>query len=428
MLCKLIRPFVTAVNASALALFAFGVQADGYGIFEPEALSMGGAAVAIASPGNAVFYNPALLAQHRYDEDNGKHGRWYFPSITAQGSQSLEDIYKIEDDRLADNVSDSVDLFNATPNAANAGLVVDASSKLLRSLEDLQGDPLYTDGFAGLVIAEPSDQQGGAFYIGGRAFGDGNLSDIADQDFDLLNDYIEGLQFVASGGQTGVAHPELFDGAGGLVDPSDNLVSTASAAGAVAWEMGVAFAKQFEIDEQGIAFGITPKVMLIKTFDAQLNVAENRIDTSEDDQWRRRLNADLGIASKIGHFNVALAVKDIARHRIRTPAGQDLIIAPKPRLGIGYLGQRFKVGFDYDIIPIESFADGDESQDWSLGAQWQIRRKVALRVGYRQDLQDNHGSAISAGVGITWGRFLMDFAFVESEDTLAGAFQIGLKI
>ena len=83
------------VIATAAALLVSPVRAEGFGIFEPEAMALGGAAVAIASPGAAAFYNPALLAQHDYDEDYGRHGRLYFPSLTLRGSQTTEDLLSL---------------------------------------------------------------------------------------------------------------------------------------------------------------------------------------------------------------------------------------------------------------------------------------------------------------------------------------------
>jgi len=402
--------------------------ADGFGIFEPEALALGGASVAIASPGNAVFYNPAILAQQDVDEDSGRHGRFYIPALTFQASQSAQDLVEIDDDALSDRLTSSVDQFNTTRTAADAAQVVSASRELQSHLLDVKDEALYGDSFVGLVIAEPGPKQGGAFYVGGRVFGDGDLSSIEQQDLDLLEDYIEGLDFVASSGQSGAAHPEIFDGNGDLIDPRNDLLSSANAAGAVATEIGVGMAKQFEFSGQAIAFGVTPKLLLVKTYDAILNVAENRVDTGGDIEWQRRVNADIGVASKIGNFNIGLAVKDLFSENFTTPLGQQLSIDPKPRLGVGYLGQRFKVGVDYDITPIKPFANGAETQDLAVGVEWQVERHIAMRFGYREDLQGTRGVALSAGIGVNWGRFLMDFSYVEGDDVIAAALQFGLKI
>ncbi|GAA4960853.1 conjugal transfer protein TraF [Halioxenophilus aromaticivorans] len=402
-------------------------QAEGYGVFEPEAMAMGGAAVAIASPGNAVFYNPARLAQYRYDEDRGRHGRLYFPSFSAQSSQSVEDLYNIDEDQIVDELTAAVDQYNAQQDAASAGQVVDASREVLQTLTNIQGETLYGNTYAGLVVAEPGDGQGGAFFIAGRGFGDGDLTGIADADLALMQDYIDGLDFIASAGQRGEEHPELF-GPDGLIDPRNQIVSTASAAAAAGIELGVAMAQSFNIRDQNIAFGITPKLMLLKTFDAELNISQNSIDTTQSEKWTRRLNADIGVAANIGNFNMGLAVKDVFRHNIETTQGQAIIIEPKPRLGLGYIGQRFKVGVDYDMAAIKPVATGMESQDVSVGVEWRALRQIALRFGYKEDLQGNHGTALSAGVGVSLGRFLMDLSYVESDDELAAALQFGLKI
>lgn len=431
MLHRFSRPMHSALAAAVLTLSSSALLAEGYGIYEPEALAMGGVAVATASPSNAVFYNPALLAQHRFDEDRGRHGRFYIPALTVQSSQAVADVYDIESDKLTDRLTSAVEQYNAGlfTDAENAAAVRDAGANLLSALNTIQGEEFYADAFAGLVIAEPGDQQGGAFYLGTRVLAEGDLTGIQDDDLNLLEDYVAGLDFIASGGQSGVANPAIFDGNGNLEDRGEDLVSTADAAGAQILELGVGLAKAFTLEGQSIAFGVTPKVMLIKAYDSQLDVSQSQIDTFEDDQWRRKLNADIGIASSIGAFNIGLAVKDVFSHTVMTPFGRELFIAPKPRLGIGYLGNNFKVGFDYDIVPIDPLSSsGQITQDWALGGEWQIRRKIALRVGYREDLQGNRGTAFSAGLGVNLGRFLMDLSYVDSDDAQAAAFQIGYKL
>ncbi|WP_317932609.1 conjugal transfer protein TraF [Halioxenophilus sp. WMMB6] len=418
----------TLVLALVAACASATLRAEGYGIYDAKVMALGGSGTAIADSGAAVFYNPALLAQYDYDEDRGHHGSFYFPTLALQLAEVAEDIQDIDDDQLADNLSDSVAAFNAAPGAANAGGVVDASSALLSSLNQIKGSSLFVDGFLGVAIAEPGERQGGAFYWGARVIGDGDLSSIEQADLDLLADYVEGLDFIATGGQSGTAHPELFNADGTLVDPRDNLISSAQAVGAVANELGVAVAKEVSLWGQPVAFGFTPKIMVLKTYDSYLDVSGNSVETGESSAWQRKLSADLGVATRVGHWNFAFTWKDVARHVLATPLERELTIDSKPRLGIGYFGDRFKLGFDYDLVPITSAAGHREIQEWALGAEWQVLAPLALRVGYRQDLEDTRGDVISYGVGLELGRFLMDAAFAESDDLLAAALQFGYRI
>ena len=60
------------------------VYAMPFGTFDPRSLSMGGTGVASATATNAVFYNPALMAQFEYNEDEGRTSEFIFPVISVQ--------------------------------------------------------------------------------------------------------------------------------------------------------------------------------------------------------------------------------------------------------------------------------------------------------------------------------------------------------
>ena len=418
----------TSIYTASLFCFSNAVIANGFGIYEAKTLALGGASVAIAEPGVAVFYNPALLAQQDYDEDRGRHGRFFFPTASVQIATSAQDLQEIDDDNLTDNLTRAIDQFNATPDSTSADAIVSSSSELLGELGQLREDTLFTDAFTGLVISEPGPGQGGAFYWGARVIGDGNLAGIEQADLNLLADYVKGLDFIASNGQRGAPHPELFDGNGNLVDPRDNLVSQTQAAGALINELGLSVAKRFDLWGQQVAFGLTPKLQLIKTFDATYDVSNDEFETGRDDKFKQTYNFDFGLATNIGRWNFGLTAKDLFRQNISTPLNQELIIDTKTRLGIGYLGNRIKVGLDYDIAPIAPAATGLEVQEVSLGVQWRVFKPFYLRAGYRQDLLGSRGDTLSYGFELRVRRFIFDFAIADGEDLLGAALQLGVKI
>ncbi len=415
------------LTSAALALLASGVEADGFGIYDSKTLALGGASVAIADPGVAVFYNPARLAQHNYDEDSGRHGRFYFPLTTVQVATSVEDIQDIDDDDLTNRLTNSIEQFNAAPNGTNAAAIVNNSSELLFALDDLRQDSLFVDAFTGLSISEPGDGQGGAFYWGARVVGDGDLAGIDEADLNLLGDYVEGLDFIASGGQRGAPHPELFNDDGTLIDPRDQLVSQTRAAGALINELGLSAAKRFNFWGQPVAFGITPKLQLIKTYDATYDVGDDDLETGRDDTFEQTHNFDLGVATEIGRWNVGLSVKDLISRAVSTPLGREVAIDTKTRLGVGYLGNRFKIGLDYDLTPIAPVASGLEVQELAIGGEWRVIRSIFLRAGYRQDLLGTREDTLSYGLGFYWRRFAMDLSVADGNDLLGFSLQLGFK-
>lgn len=418
----------TRIALGCLAVaFALPVSANGYGVFEAQTQGLGGAGVALASSDNAVFYNPALLAQYQYDEDSGRNGRFYFPAAAIQIAEVGRDIFDLEDEDQVDNLSNAIDAFNLTPGTDTAASVVDTASVLNDSLSDIQDRALFLDSFAGMAISEPGDGQGGAFYWGVRAIGGGDLTNIEQTDLDLLEDYIEALDFVASGGTSGEAHPELFNGDGTLVDPRTQLTSTATAGGAVVHEIGIGAAKEFTLWGVPIALGITPKLLSVKTYDAFLDVANQEITTGSDDKWRRKINGDIGVALRFDQWRIGLAVKDIVQQTFTTPLQNEVTIDTKSRLGVAYQHPLFKIGLDVDLTAIDAVAQGPELQEAALGGEWRIIPAIALRAGYRQDITGNRDDIISYGVGFDLWRVVMDFSVAESDDEFGAALQIGFK-
>lgn len=417
------KSIVIAVG-SFFANCSFGAS---FGVFEPKALAMGGATVAVSSIENAQFYNPALLAFHDEDEDTKNIGRFYLPTSSVQIPEAAFDIQDIDDDQLVDRLSDSVDQFNADTTIENASLVSEFSEDLVSSLNSLTDSSLSLDAFAGISLVEPGNRQGGGFYLGVRGLGGGSI-DITQQDLDLLNDYSEGLEFIASAGTRGEAHPELFNGDGTLIDPRANLTSRASAVGAAALEVGVSFAYEYDLWGQPVAFGLTPKFSTIFTYEAILDIQNNNVITEDSEQRERILNLDVGVASYYGPWALGIAVKDVFEQSIDTELGNEVNITSKPRLGLAYRGERFQIGLDYDLVPIKPLGTESDTQEIALGVNWQVWRSLSLRAGFRQDQASNTDSQLSAGFGFRWRRFLMDAAISESADSRAAAMQIGWTI
>lgn len=420
------KSLLTVAAAASLAAVTLPASAAGFGIFEPKTLALGGAGVAIADAGNATFYNPALLANYDYDEDKPGNGRLYFPASSLSVSDSIFDAQDIEDDELVDQISSAVSDFNTTQSAQNAQTVVDSIGRLNSSLTDLQDARVNADGFVGLVISEPGDGQGGAFYVGGRAYGSGLLN-ITDTDLGLLDDYAEGLDFIASNGSRGQAHPELFDATGNLIDPRDDLTSTATALGVASMEVGVSFAQRFTVWGQDIALGATPKFSVFYTSEAFLDLQNNNVVTATAEQSQRQLNLDLGFATQFGNWQLGLAVKDVFEQSLDTDLGNTIDIGVKPRLGLGYSNNRWLVGLDVDVIPIDTVGNNIKTQDLSFGVQWRAFRQTYLRSGLRQDINNSENSetVISLGLGTRWRSCLLDIAVAQSSDSQSAALQIG---
>lgn len=421
-------------------------MAISYGVYDSRALAMGGAATAIGSHAQAAFYNPALLAFHDTEEEAGRDGRVYLPSIVVQVSDAAEAAINAIDDELDTQLSGAINTFNSAPAIGSAQQVVGSAQDLSDALDDIANQDLSVDSFIGFNISEPSNREGGAFYFGTRLIG-GGLANVTAADSALLNDYIGSMSLVAAEADPAAVaaqYPHLINRNGQLIDPTSTLTSNADISALAISEWGMAMAKQFEWRDYAIAIGVTPKLMRVDAFrdtadfNDSLDSAEEGVDEFSDTQATHiTLNADFGIAATIkGHYRVSLTLKDAFAKNFSTTQEPDPItgaeaaelnvkLSSRSRLGVGYVGERFTLGMDYDVAEAKPMASEPGTQDLSLGAEYVVFDSLALRAGYRNDQTGLRDNLISGGIGYRWKRFVMDIAYASGGDYRAGGLQLG---
>jgi hypothetical protein len=418
-----------------------------FGVMDARALAMGGTVVAVGNSAQAQYYNPALLGFHRGDEDLTRDGRGYFPTLVVRASNTVKDAWDAVDDNLDDQLSSAVTRFNALPDSVSAGAVASSAKDLRRVLDKLANKDVTLDGFVGYSMSEPSDHEGGAFYVGARVIGAGT-SAVSNEDLALLDDYITAMNELAGGDslqQVAQRHPTLINTNGTLRDPTQTLTSSADVSALAIGEWGMALGKEFQFWDQAVSFGITPKLMRVDAYRDQESF--NNPDTTSVDATLDKFsdsktthiafNADLGVAAIIAeHYRVGLAVKDafaknFRSHQENDPATglarPDLLIKlhPRSRMGLGYVSDSFSLGLDYDLQESTPMAHEAPSQNISLGAEYWVMPGWSLRMGYRHDQVGLRDSATSAGVSYQWRRFVADLAYAKSDQSEAGGLQLG---
>lgn len=435
------------LTAAIALLCASSANAMDYGIFDARALAMGGTVVAVGDTSQAQYYNPALLSFHEGDEDKTRDGRVYFPTIVAQVANTVESAVEAVDDNLDTELSDAVGAFNNQPSTTTAGLVAASAHDLRKVLDKIAGKDLSVDAFVGLSVSEPSDHEGGAFYVGARVIGVGNAT-ITSEDLALLDEYISAMdQIAADEAPAAVAaqHPNLIDGNGQLRDPTDNLTSASDVSALAIGEWGMSLAKEFTFWGQAISFGITPKMMRFDVYRDEVDFNNNSFDNVDDGvdafsdskTTHMTFNADFGITAIIAdHYRVSIAMKDAFAKEFKTHQpddpvtglpGPDLLVKlhSRSRLGLGYVNDSFSVGFDYDLKENEPMANEAPSQNMSFGAEYKPFNTLALRLGYRNDKTGIRDDVVSGGIGFRWRRFVTDLSYAQSSDIKGGGLQVG---
>lgn len=422
------------------------VFAISYGVYDSRALAMGGAATAIGTPSQAAFYNPALLAFHEQEEEEGRDGRVYLPNIVVQYSKGTDAAIDAVEDELDTQLSNAIDQFNSAPLQAGAGLIRDLATDLRDVLDDIADDDLSVDSFIGFNISEPSNREGGGFYFGARALA-GGVANVSEADRELLGDYIESMGQIAAGADpatVAAAYPHLINSRGQLIDLTQTLTSNADVSALIVSEWGMTMAKQFEFRGHTLALGITPKLMRVDAFrdTADFNDSLDSVEEAEDEfkdtqETHLSFNADLGIAATFAeHYRVSFTLKDAFKKHFSTRQEPDPItgepapdltvtLSSRARMGLGYVSDRFSLGLDYDLEESTPMATEAGTQELSLGAEYVLFDSLALRAGYRNDQTGLRENMASAGVGYRWKRFVVDVAYASGGSYQAGGLQLG---
>jgi hypothetical protein len=417
---------LTVAGYCTCALISPAYAGTAFGIYDARTLAMGGASVASANNDNAQFYNAALLAFNEEIEEKTQDSRFLFPLIIPQVAESAITIEDLAQDDPIGAMARAVRDFNATSDAMAAQAVVDIASNLDAALADIDGEDLFADVYFGLGISEPGKFQGAGFFMGTRLLAGGQPT-VTTADRELLAAYQEGLTYVASDGTQGTEHPELFDANGALIDPGNSFDSTASAAGAIVTEAGVAMSRQLQLFGTALAAGFSFKVQRIDTFEDANRIGDDRIDPQSNSDYDGAVNFDFGLVKTIGeHWRLGLAVKDIIPHNYDTSLGSVVRLRPRARFGAAYQAGSLQIAADIDLTQNEPLGLERPTQELAVGAEWAFSSPVKVRAGFRYDIQGNRDSVVSLGVGTLWRRLAVDVAYAGSRDARAAALQFGV--
>lgn len=407
-------------------LFTFistSVQAIPFGTFDPRSLAMGGTGVASATTANASYYNPALLAQYKQSKEKGRNSTFAFPIFGASVSNTLEELDDFQNQNLDAALTTAISTYNGAINNTNAQAVANATQALRSGLNSIASDPLLLSANAGLVIGIPSAWEGGAFMINVRAVGDGNVN-LSTEDDQLLADYIEAMDFITSG--SGNEHLELFSG-GNLIDPVDNLTSTAQASGALIAEVGVSFSGTVELAGTKFSLGATPKMVQVKAYDYAANATDDTFDKNKMANNKWDFNIDVGMAKALGpKWRAGLVIKNLIPNDYATGLNNKIKIRPQIRAGVLRRMPWGLVTMDVDIMENDPVGAGKKSQFVLLGAEWDVSWS-RLRAGYNHDFKTDASQQgiLSAGIGFTFYNSYLDAAYADNGIARAAGLQYG---
>ncbi|MFA0171150.1 conjugal transfer protein TraF [Vibrio splendidus] len=351
----------TKLLAASIAFASLPLSAANYAI-EARGDAMGGVGVVSANFLTAPFYNPALVAIYRRNDDMGM--------ITPSFGGSYND-----PNDMKSNVDDVIDA--STPGDIDA------------ALKKLDGNQANVE--LGGVVA-----------------------------FALPNQFVA-ANFFAKAYTESFATPNVYNNS--TATDSDKVeLSTVEAVSIGVAEVGLSLAKYQTFMGQHISFGITPKIQRIYTYNYVASVKDYDLsDVRENSDGETAFNMDAGALWFFGPFRVGVAATNLISRDIETKDTTRTLnsstssathqvggkytyqLEPVYTVGAGIVSDYFSFSVDYDLNETEKFTSFDDNEQMiRVGTEVDLLRQLKLRGGYYKNLaySDSEGT-VTAGVGIS---------------------------
>lgn len=350
--------------------------------------AMGNTGVTTADFVTAPFYNPALTAVYRDEDDFGL----LLPAVNVNVRDTDDALTSIDD------IQSMIEDFDQQLNSGNY-TTIDTSliSQLNTKLDELDNaSALGVTAGLGVAVALPLKTVSANLYT--RAY----VELLADSSF---GNYATG----ANGAETlenrfNAAELELI--AFGYT------------------EIGVALAKQFTINNQLYSFGITPKVQQLTTYKQSPTVEDFDVENYDESETSKdAFNLDLGAVWLKDNYRAGVVVKDLFKQEIETSDGADsYTLEPQVTVSAGYIMDYFTAAIDVDLTEQERFSTSeDNTQFVRLGIEGNAWGWAQLRAGYEIDTVGTLDNSMTAGIGISPG----DMVSLDIAGSYAGENQFG---
>lgn len=372
--------------AIALTLTSSYSTAANYSV-DARGDAMGGVGVVSASYLTAPFYNPAMGAIYRRNDDAGM----LLPGIgIAYNDQN----------QLVDNIDKMAGLLDSIDTSNPSSISQEKIDELDAVMNDMDGDNARLELGAVAAFGIPNS------YVSTTIFGKAYAESFIASDISSSND---------------------------VVDKATN--SKINAVSIAFLEAGASLAKYQTVFGQHMSFGVTPKIQRINTYIYSASVENYDLsDVFENSTSESTFNFDVGALWFYGPFRVGLAgtnliSRDIETQAITTSSGASSTytyqLRPQYTIGAGFVADYFQLSADYDVTEDKRFDQFEDNTQWlRVGMEIDIMRQLQLRAGYKLNLayEDSEGT-LTGGIGLSpLGLFEIDLAVSYTNEDSMGAY------
>ncbi|MBR9874185.1 conjugal transfer protein TraF [Vibrio sp. J1-1] len=178
-------------------------------------------------------------------------------------------------------------------------------------------------------------------------------------------------------------------------------------------EAGISLAKYTNYMGQHLSVGITPKLQRIYTYSYATSFGNfDTADLRENETAETMFNLDAGALWFFGPYRLGIAAKNLIGRDVETKSFQyngktieshQYSMRPVYTIGAGIAADYFTMSVDYDLNEEKRFSSFDDNtQMIRAGVEFDILRQMALRAGYMKNLaRSNDEGTITAGVGLS---------------------------
>ncbi len=441
---------------TAFLLSSSVVLAIPFSSFETRSMAMGGAGVAVGTPGTAPLFNPALLSMGKKTDD--------FAIMAAAGIRVAdpenlrEGIAAVKDSNLKDTLQASMTTFTtsitaakAAPTSATLAAVAASATAVTKNITDfsaqlgsLSNKPIVLGAGAATVVALPSQNVGVAFYANATVAAGGKF---VYKDAQFFTTIADATSCMATAAALPVTTPAEVLAAQAALNacslPSfevTGLQSGLNVRGVSLGEFGFSLSHDFN---NSFALGITPKIIKATLFDLDINAnsAKQSITPADFIAEYSVANFDLGAATNFSNgWTTGLVIKNVIPKTLAfkrattlgvraTPVatGQTLILKPQTRLGVAHSTSWSTLALDIDLMPNDPAGLENKTQYVALGGELDAWGWAQLRAGYRVDMVNSGNNVTSVGLGFAaFGVLHTDFAVAGNKNEIGASFRMGM--
>jgi len=403
---------------SAFSAMGAGFQPVGY-----LANSMGGAGVAYSGGSNAAYYNPALLAVHKYGVEISLTPRVGFREHNmADHVDALANLDVQETlDQLQQIQFDTASLINSAIN----GGTVDTSSPILDSVRQkfltIQNELRGLSAGNGLEL-----MPGATLGVQVRNFGFGifGMSDFAASaivDSQRLGIIVpvtaNNTQYYVEYNPTTnlfTARNLAYYNANSLQYALDHQTTTITMKGIAYAEIPFAYGYQLKTAGGNLDIGGSFKIMTGRTYKVDKAIGTESGDLTKDINDKKKNSTTFGLDAgvlfspdKLESLSLGLVIKNFNNPKFDYFDGTQMEFKPQVRFGASFttLLDRLTFAMDYDVTKNESLVPGLKEQYLGGGVDFHPFSWLSLRAGLMKNLKNSQEGTIPTfglGIGAKW--------------------------